>query len=39
MDKAIRAYDLTWRWVNRDGQPIEATDQGQVVIYLDKHSG
>ncbi len=38
-DKAIRAYDLTWRWISRDGHPIEATGQRQVVIYLEKHSG
>ena len=38
-DKAIRAYDLTWRWISRDGQEIEATGQRQVVIYLEKHNG
>lgn len=38
-DKAIRAYDLTWRWISRDGHQIEATGQRQVVIYLEKHNG
>ena len=38
-DRAIRAYDLTWRWISRDGQEIEATGQRQVVIYLEKHNG
>ena len=38
-DKAIRAYDLTWRWISRDGHEIEATGQRQVVIYLEKHNG
>ncbi|MFC4905666.1 hypothetical protein BJF77_18425 [Kocuria sp. CNJ-770] len=38
-DKVIRAYDLTWRWISRDGQEIEATGRRQVVIYLEKHSG
>ena len=38
-DKAIRAYDLTWRWISRDDHQIEATGQRQVVIYLEKHNG
>ena len=38
-DRAIRAYDLTWRWISRDGTEIEATGQRQVVIYLEKHDG
>lgn len=38
-DRAIRAYDLTWRWISRDGHEIEATGQRQVVIYLEKHNG
>ncbi|MEB2528735.1 hypothetical protein [Kocuria rosea] len=38
-DKAIRAYDLTWRWISRDGHQIEATGQRQVVLYLEKHNG
>ena len=38
-DRAIRAYDLTWRWISRDDHQIEATGQRQVVIYLEKHNG
>ncbi len=38
-DKAIRAYDLTWRWISRDDHQIEATGQRQVVIYLEKLNG
>ena len=38
-DKAIRAYDLTWRWISRDDHQIETTGQRQVIIYLEKHNG
>ncbi|THE19507.1 hypothetical protein E1J17_00705 [Kocuria rosea] len=37
-DKAIRSYDLTWRWISRDGHEIEATGQRQIVIYLEQHN-
>ncbi|WP_258059094.1 hypothetical protein [Arthrobacter sp. B1805] len=36
-DKAIRAYDVSWRWESRDGEKLTATGQRIVTIYLEKH--
>lgn len=38
-DKAIRAYDVSWRWISRDGAELTATGQQIVTIYLEKHDG
>lgn len=38
-DKAIRAYDVSWRWISRDGEEIDATGRRQVTVYLEKHNG
>ncbi|MHA7284384.1 hypothetical protein [Arthrobacter sp. TMS2-4] len=38
-DKAIRAYDVTWRWISRDGTELTATGRQIVTIYLEKHDG
>lgn len=36
-DKAIRAYDVTWRWISRDGIDLTTTGRQIVTIYLEKH--
>jgi hypothetical protein len=36
-DKAIRAYDVSWRWISRDGTELTATGRQIVTIYLEKH--
>ncbi|MHA7241386.1 hypothetical protein [Arthrobacter sp. TMS1-12-1] len=38
-DKAIRAYDVTWRWISRDGTELTTTGRQIVTIYLEKHDG
>lgn len=38
-DKAIRAYDVSWRWVPRDGVTITETGRRQITLYLEKHQG
>lgn len=38
-DKAIRAYDVTWRWVPRDRETITDTGRRQITLYLEKHDG
>jgi hypothetical protein len=36
-DKAIRAYDVSWRWISRDGTELTTTGRQIVTIYLEKH--
>lgn len=36
-DKAIRAYDVTWRWISRDDINLTATGRQIVTIYLEEH--
>lgn len=36
-DKAIRAYDVTWRWESRDGEKLTATGKRIITVYLEKH--
>ncbi len=36
-DKAIRAYDVSWRWISRDGTDLPTTGRQIVTIYLEKH--
>ena len=36
-DKAIRAYEVNWRWESRDGEELTATGQRIVTLYLEKH--
>ncbi|PLC10647.1 hypothetical protein AUQ48_17250 [Kocuria flava] len=36
-DKAIRAYDVTWRWTSRNGEDIDATGRRHLTLYLEKH--
>ncbi len=38
-DKAIRAYDVSWRWISRDGTDLPTTGRQIVTIYLEKHDG
>ena len=38
-DKAIRAYDVSWRWISRNGTDLPATGRQIVTIYLEKHDG
>ncbi|MHA7146553.1 hypothetical protein ACX80U_17730 [Arthrobacter sp. TmT3-37] len=38
-DKAIRAYDVSWRWISRDGADLTTTGRQIVTIYLEKHDG
>ncbi|GGG69248.1 hypothetical protein GCM10011374_37090 [Kocuria dechangensis] len=38
-DRAVRAYEVSWRWASRDGEPAPGTGSRQVTIYLEKHSG
>ena len=38
-DKAIRAYDVTWRWISRDETELPTTGRQIVTIYLEKHDG
>ncbi|GGG67307.1 hypothetical protein GCM10011374_34450 [Kocuria dechangensis] len=38
-DKAVRAYEVSWRWASRDGEPASGTGKRQVTIYLEKRSG
>lgn len=38
-DKAVRVYDVTWRWVARDGEDITDTGRRQITLYLEKHEG
>ena len=38
-DKAIRAYDVTWRWISRDGEQLTTTGHQIVTIYLENHDG
>ena len=38
-DKAIRAYDVSWRWISRAGTEITTTGRQIVTIYLEKHDG
>lgn len=38
-DKAVRAYEVSWRWASRDGQPVTETGARQVTIYLQKRFG
>lgn len=35
-DKAIRVFDVTWRWVARDETPLQGTGHRQVTLYLEK---
>ncbi|MBG6218732.1 hypothetical protein IWX75_003219 [Arthrobacter sp. CAN_A6] len=36
-DKAIRAYDVSWRWISRDGEELTASGRQIVTIYLEQH--
>lgn len=36
-DKAIRAYDVSWRWISRDGTELTTTGRQIVTVYLEKH--
>ncbi|WP_024476398.1 hypothetical protein [Arthrobacter sp. CAL618] len=36
-DKAIRAYDVSWRWISRDGTELTTTGRQVATIYLEKH--
>jgi hypothetical protein len=36
-DKAIRAYDVSWRWISRDGTELTAPGRQIVTVYLEKH--
>lgn len=36
-DKAIRAYDVSWRWISRNGTDLTTTGRQIVTIYLEKH--
>ncbi|MBG6184671.1 hypothetical protein IWX65_002649 [Arthrobacter sp. CAN_A214] len=38
-DKVIRAYDVSWRWISRDGIELNATGRQIVTIYLEQHDG
>lgn len=38
-DKAVRAYDVTWSWVARDGTDLTDTGRRQITLYLEKHQG
>ena len=38
-DKAIRAYDVSWRWINRDRTELPETDRQLVTVYLENHEG
>ncbi|WDF35303.1 hypothetical protein PTW37_17455 (plasmid) [Arthrobacter agilis] len=38
-DKAVRAYDVSWRWISRDGTELPNTGRQIVTIYLEKHDG
>ncbi|MBG6185470.1 hypothetical protein IWX65_003449 [Arthrobacter sp. CAN_A214] len=37
--KAIRAYDVSWRWISRDDEELTATGRQIVTIYLEQHDG
>jgi hypothetical protein len=37
--RAIRAYDVSWRWVSRNGTDLTTTGRQIVTIYLEKHDG
>lgn len=39
VDKAIRAYDVSWRWISRDGTELPNTGRQIVTIYLEQHDG
>lgn len=36
-DKAIRAYDVTWRWTSRNGEEVDVTGRRHLTLYLEKH--
>lgn len=36
-DKTIRAYDVNWRWISRDGTELTTTGRQIVTIYLEQH--
>ncbi|WP_458117312.1 hypothetical protein [Arthrobacter sp. D2-10] len=37
-DKAIRAYNVSWRWESRNGEELASTGQRIVTIYLEEHN-
>lgn len=38
-DKVIRSYDVSWRWISRDGNDLDITGRQLVTLYLEQHDG